>query len=53
MESIRNSHSYQKIDLERKEIRLLELGPGEITDKVRTRLFHASLDAEPRYDALS
>ncbi|CAM6000725.1 unnamed protein product [Sphagnum balticum] len=53
MESIRNSYAYQRIDLERKEIRLLELLPGEREDKVRVRLRHASLDAEPRYDALS
>lgn len=53
MEKQINTYVYQDIDFDRKEIRLLELLPGVRSDLVCVKLLHASLDAEPHYDALS
>ncbi|KAI0423868.1 heterokaryon incompatibility protein-domain-containing protein [Xylaria sp. FL1042] len=45
--------NYTPLDPSRKEIRLLTLLNGEWNDKIKCKLYVASLDKEPKYEALS
>lgn len=48
------SFTYQPLDTTRNEIRLLRLRPAvSYSEPLQTSLFHASLDDEPEYEALS
>lgn len=44
---------YQPLDHSKRQIRLLELSPGNPGSRISARLIHVSLDDNPRYDALS
>lgn len=44
---------YQRLDINRREIRLLELLPGHGTGPIRSRLLVISFDELPNYEALS
>ncbi|KAE8339241.1 hypothetical protein BDV24DRAFT_78158 [Aspergillus arachidicola] len=49
----RRAFPYEPLDPAKHEIRLFELWPGKPGSKVVGRLFHVSLDDNPRFEALS
>ncbi|PIG81148.1 hypothetical protein AARAC_007927 [Aspergillus arachidicola] len=49
----RRAFPYEPLDPAKHEIRLFELWPGKPGSKVVGRLFHVSLDENPRFEALS